>query len=528
MTAILLHNVHLQFADSHVIFSGLTHSFLPGKHGLVGDNGSGKSVLAGLICGLYQPTTGSILRPSSVGFLSQRFEPPEQTVADFLGIGEKFNALKRVFSGTFNEQDLQLIEDNWHLEEQISQRLLQSGIHVTVDRAMSALSGGELLRLRLMKLFSENNDWLVLDEPSNHLDLGGRKWLADQIIRYQGNILLISHDRQLLELMPQIHELSDGKLTVYGGSFSFYRQQKQLQQDAQLRRLMNQKETLKNILNEQQKSKQRAERRAKSGKKLRNSGSQSKLLLDKMKESAENHQSVNQRNAHRRITQAKEEIKATQYALPQFKKQQIAIGAQTKAGRYSILLENVVMPYGNSQPMSLTLTPGQRCWLQGNNGSGKSTLLKIISGELQPAGGDIRVRGKTAYFDQRQSLLKDELSALDNLKLWAKGLSESEYRTQLANIGFRGEKALRKAGELSGGERVKLTLLAITAGTDPVSVLLLDEPDNHLDLQAREMFEQALKGYNGTLVVVSHDVDFVEHLGIDSAFALSQDTKEIG
>lgn len=527
MTAILLHNVHFQFADSRVIFSDLTHSFLPGKHGLVGDNGSGKSVLAGLICGLYQPTTGSILRPPSVGFLSQQFDPLGQTVADFLGISQKLNALKRVFSGAFNEQDLLLIEDDWHLEEQINQRLLQAGIHVTVERELKDLSGGELLRLRLMKLFSENCDWLVLDEPSNHLDLGGRKWLADQITSYQSNILLISHDRQLLELMSQIHELSDGKLTVYGGNFSFFRQQKQLQQDAQLRRLMNQKEALKNILNEEQKSRQRAERRAKTGKKLRISGSQCKLLLDKMKDNAESHQSVNQRNAHRRITQAKEEIKTTQQSLPQIKKLQIAIGAQIKAGRYSILLENVVMPYGNPQPISLTLSPGQRCWLQGNNGSGKSTLLKMMSGEAQPTGGDIRLRGKTAYFDQRQSLLKDELSALDNLKLWAKGLSESEYRTQLANIGFRGEKALRKACELSGGERVKLALLAITAGTDPVSVLLLDEPDNHLDLQAREMFEQALKDYRGTLVVVSHDVDFVEHLDIDSTFVLSQDTKEI-
>ncbi|WP_140917914.1 ABC-F family ATP-binding cassette domain-containing protein [Limnobaculum xujianqingii] len=520
MTVISLHQLHFQFSSDKVIFQQLSHSFLPGKHGIVGDNGSGKSVLAALICGRYLPDTGTLIGPASPGFLTQQHYSAGITIADFLGYGECLSALRRVISGHFSSQDLLLAEDNWLLEEQLTQLLASINITADPQRELVSLSGGEQTRLMLLKLFTGDHDWLILDEPGNHLDLAGRQWLQREIERYSGNLLLISHNRDLLEQMPQIHELSDGKLMSYGGNYKVYQQQKQEQHSAQLRQLTHQKEQLRTLRTAQQNSIERAERRAKSGKKLRDSGSQCLLLLDKMKNSAEMRRSSSLRHADRKIEQTQTSITDIQQTLQQPKALSMVIDTHSKKSRFAIQIDKLTMPYGYRGEITQTIYPGERYWLQGDNGSGKSTLLKMLVGEITPLFGMVKMHGRVAYFDQHQSLLLDSLSVLDNLRSLAPGMTESEYRTQLANIGFRRESVFKLAGSLSGGQRVRLALLAITSGPQSASILLLDEPDNHLDLQARQMFEQAIAGYNGTLIVVSHDRHFIDNIGITHNFTL--------
>ncbi|QBH96658.1 ABC-F family ATP-binding cassette domain-containing protein [Limnobaculum zhutongyuii] len=520
MTAISLHQLHFQFSSDRVIFQQLSHSFLPGKQGIVGDNGSGKSVLAALICGQYLPDAGTLIGPISPGFLTQQHYSDRITIADFLGQDARLAALRRVLSGYFSPQDLLLAEDNWLLEEQLRHQL--ADIHIAADpqREVASLSGGEQTRLMLWKLFTGNHDWLILDEPGNHLDLAGRRWLQQEIERYTGNLLLISHDRDLLEQMPQIHELSDGHLRSYGGNYSLYQQQKQEQHSAQLRQLTHQKEQLKTLRIAQQNSIERAEKRAKSGKKLRDSGSQCLLLLDKMKNSAEMRRSSSLRHADRKIEQTQTTIADMQQKLQQPKALNMVIDTQNKKSRYAVQMDKLIMPYGYQGEITQTIFPGERYWLQGNNGCGKSTLLKILTGKIIPQSGTVKMQGRIAYFDQHQSLLQGSLSVLDNLRYLASGLTESEYRTQLANIGFRRDNVFKLAGSLSGGQRVRLALLAITSGSQPASILLLDEPDNHLDLHARQMFEQAIAGYNGTLMVVSHDRHFIDNIEVTHCLKL--------
>lgn len=526
-STISLYNLSFQFNGGAVIFDRLSHRFLPGMHGIVGDNGSGKSALAGLVYGRYLPSSGTIIRPDSIGFLGQHHHLTQGTVAEFLGKQSALLSVRRVLSGDYHPQDLLLAEDNWQLEQQLNQSLLLAGIKTDLLQPVASLSGGEQTRLALFNLFQQSYDWLVLDEPGNHLDLTGQSWLRQKIANYRGSMLLISHHRNLLEVMPQIHQLSQKQLKVYGGNFSFYHHQQQEEQKALVRQITHQKGALNQIKAEQQKSIERAEKRAKSGKKLRRSGSQSKLLLDKMKNAAESRGSMSIRRNERKSEQLQAEICHGQKLLTVPKKLAMDIDTQKRKSSVAIRLNQLVLPFGDNHPITLNLHYGQRVWIKGDNGSGKSTLMKILSGELTALSGEVCLNGKVAYLDQHQSLLNNNGSAMNNLKSFAPGMTDCDYRTRLANIGFRGDYALKPVSSLSGGERVRLALLAVTTGNHPASILLLDESDNHLDLHAKQMLEQAIAEYRATLLVISHDISFIEQIDMTSELELRRSSIDL-
>lgn len=502
------------FNTGEEVYSNIQLTLEPGLSALIGQNGAGKSVLAGQL---------AQQQPSVCHFLPQL--PPalwqQLSLGDLLGITDKLNALQQLADGQCDTGTLSIIDGHWQLADDLCRELQQINASADIQQCCGSLSGGQLNHLRLWWAFYQQRPLLILDEPSNHLDSAGRNWLSQKmagfLARPNSAILLISHDRQLLQHVEVIHELSGNGLTRYGGNYEFYQQQHLLQHSA----LQQQRQQAERKVAQQQRQAQaaaeRAVKRQQRGEKRR--GSQAAILLDYQKNRA-------QTAASARRTQEQQQLKQAQQRLQQLKTQQEIIKPQqfylqAPAVSGSKLLVNAValqLAHGNKPPLSFNWRSKQRVHLQGCNGSGKSSLLKTLAGLITPAAGQLQLNCTVQYLDQHFSLLKPELTALDNLRRHCPLLCETAARTLLASAGFRADKALKSAAVLSGGERMKLAMLMVSQHSE--NLLLLDEPDNHLDLQAKQLLAQALYHYPAGFVVVSHDQYFIDQLGIDTVLQL--------
>ncbi|WP_221274617.1 ATP-binding cassette domain-containing protein [Thaumasiovibrio subtropicus] len=508
-----------QLADGEPLFSGLSASLPHGITALVGDNGAGKSVLARCLMGLLPPDSGHIQCTPSVGYLSQQEaahaeRPSTASIGRYLGLEEKLKALQRISQGEYREADFTLVGDDWLLEEQLHQRLRQAGLPANWQHHCDCLSGGERVRLRLLALLEEAPSLLVLDEPTNHLDVTGRKWLAEALNAYQGDVLVISHDVGLLALATQVWKLDTLGLHLFEGSYQAFVDAETLKIAALERQYQHTLRLEKCIIEEARRSEEKAQRRARQGEAARQRGDQPKILLNSMRNSA-------QSSAQSRRTQTQAQLQRVKAERAVLDSQRIEHATQTlyfaeaQAKRQRLrVLEEVVLPYGNATPLSMQLFSGDRWHLCGANGSGKSTLLKCLMGWQRPKHGYIKGSAPLAYLDQHYSLLHPDESMLDNLRRLAPHLDQSAARTLLAGIGFRRDSVFRLTRDLSGGEKMKLAVVAISQQAD-VKMLLLDEPDNHLDLRSKQLLIHTLNQYPGGFVLVSHDEGFVDALSIE-------------
>lgn len=506
-------------AGRDAVFGDIDVSFSVGRHALVGRNGSGKSLLARVLAGQLAPTHGSVMRHVEVDYLPQRWTPGTGSVAAALGIDRKLDALQRIEAGSVDPADFHTLDDDWDVRERVRRWLGDAGLPNDPARCWESLSGGERVRLRLVQMFTLAHHFLILDEPGNHLDRRGRCWLRENLAAHAGGYLLISHDRQLLSEAESIDELSPLGLRRYGGNYASYAMQRDTEQHAAERQLEQARREQKALDRRQQEDRQRLARRQQKASRERVHANLPTILLDRQKQRSEDTgarlltaQRAQQARQREQLNQARERV-------DMHRAQRFDLGHQP-ATYASLQLEGAVPPHGHDRPINLYLAPGERLHLSGDNGSGKSSLLAAIAGTQPLRAGRLRHGERRLLIDQHYSLLRDELSALDNLRALSPGHAPARYREFLAGIGLRAERVDLPAGQLSGGERVKLALLALDSAIEPYDLLLLDEPDSHLDLDSRQLLEQALTTYRGTLVLVSHDADLVAHARVDRALHL--------
>ncbi len=514
-----LEGVSFVLPNGETLFSDLNENFDQRLTGLVGRNGSGKTVLARMLAGQLQPTRGRCVRSGAVHYLAQHVSPSaEDTVADLAGVRGVLDALKRIEAGSSAQTDFDAVGDRWDMVQQLGQALEQQGLkHLDADRPSVSLSGGESMRVALIGAQLSGADLLILDEPSNHLDQPSRLVLIDWLHQWQGGLLVISHDRQLLACMERIVELSSLGLRSYGGNYAAYAQAKTQEQHnalADLERARFDRRREEHAMREQR---ERQEKRQARGTRNRQQANQSKILLDRQKERSD--QSMGKLRRRQVAAQLELAQRVREAAAQVARAPHIHLHAPSSTGvslRQMAALEDVVLPFvpQATRHISLLVTGQQRIGLVGPNGCGKSTLLKVLADRMEPLAGRCSITDRMAYLDQALDSLDTRRSVLEQLQDVNHTLGEGELRMRLAQLGLGAQKVAVDAECLSGGERLKGVLARLLYADEPPELLLLDEPSNHLDLPSLEALETLLKGYRGALLVASHDQAFLSQLGL--------------
>jgi ATPase subunit of ABC transporter with duplicated ATPase domains len=521
-----LQGVCFHLPSGEPLLSDLNETFDDRRTALVGRNGAGKSVLARIIAGELQPGAGRVLRSGRVYYLPQHMEPQAfRNVAELAGVQPLLDALARVEAGGVDPADFELLDGRWDLRARLEAELSASGLgHLTPDTPAARLSGGECTRVALLGAWLSEADWLVLDEPSNHLDRAGREALREQLQRWRGGLILISHDRLLLDDMQRIVELSSAGLRSYAGGYAFYREMRQQEQDNAQRELQRRKLERDRQQHAMQEQRERQEHRQAKGRKEAKMANQAKILVDRQKERS---QTSIARLATQHGERREQLSRGVQEAFAQLRDDpSIHLNAPACAlpeQRGVLRLEALRLPFGNAAPLDLHLSGPRRVAISGRNGSGKSTLLKVIAEELIPAAGSCEVQVRSAYLDQHLAGLLPERSVLDLLQQRNPVEEQSVLRTRLAQLGLPAARVELPSALLSGGERLKAALACELYAAQPAQLLLLDEPDNHLDLPSREALEELLRQYRGALLVVSHDDAFLARLQLEARLECAED-----
>ncbi|MEB3192955.1 MAG: ABC-F family ATP-binding cassette domain-containing protein [Snowella sp.] len=476
--------------------------------GLVGVNGAGKSTQLKIIMGDVEPTAGEIIRPASlhIGYLTQEFEvDPTRTVReefwtvfgeanqthhDLLIVQQQMEtadpeALDRLINQLDKLQRRFEALDGYGLDARVEKILPELGFDSDDgDRLVSAFSGGWQMRMSLGKILLQSPDVLLLDEPTNHLDLETIEWLEKYLKGLTTPMVIVSHDREFLDrLCTQIVETERGVSSTYLGNYSAYLQQKEEAQLAQLSAYERQQKELE----------------------------KQQVFVDRFRASAT------------RSTQAKsrekqlEKIERIEAPIGSVRTLHFRFPPAPRSGREVVIIENLVHTYDDKilfLDANLTVERGDRIAFLGPNGAGKSTLLRLMMGLEQPTEGTIEL-GKhgviPGYFEQNQAEALDlQKSVLDTIHDEVPDWKNEEVRTLLGRFLFSGETVYKNVEALSGGEKARLALAKMLL--QPVNLLILDEPTNHLDIPAKEMMEEALQHYDGTVLIVSHDRYFISQV----------------
>ncbi|RLZ07607.1 ABC transporter ATP-binding protein [Acinetobacter sp. 2JN-4] len=490
--------------------------------GMIGRNGQGKSVLMSILhrqAASNLSYSGQITWQCPHQYLAQLQRVQAQTIAHALEIENLYSSFQRIQQGSASFADYEQVENLWHLPMQWQQLLESAGLPTDLSTPIQHLSEGQKTKLALCRLFLLKDHYLLLDEPSNHLDSQGRQWLIHQMAQHTPGGLIISHDRQLLAHVQSIFALNQFGLNYYGGNYALYQQQHNLQVKALSQAVQQEKRELKHLKEQQHLSQIKAQKRKKTGEKLRSSGSQAPILLDAKKEQAEQSLSHLRKQQSKQLADAKDELLHKQTQLEHLKPQSFEFTPISGKSSVEILrCHQLKLAFANTTPLNLAISAREKLHLKGINGIGKSTLLKTIHGLIPPASGEIYCKVSSIYLDQNLSLLDESISGVGYLCGLDSNLTEQQARTLLGNLQIRRDKALAPLATLSGGERLKVALLALKQQT--VELLLLDEPENHLDIESRELLALAIRSFNGAVILVSHDESFVEECGISEAHIL--------
>jgi ATPase subunit of ABC transporter with duplicated ATPase domains len=520
---IVVSNLSFSWPDDTPVFEGLSFTVGAGRTGLVAPNGAGKSTLLKLIAGELRPADGSVAVDGVVGYLPQSLPlVGELSVAEVLDVAPVISALNAIESGDVAEEHFTTIGDDWDIEERTVAQLDRLGLGgLELNRRLHTLSGGQVISLGLAAQLLKRPDVLLLDEPTNNLDLDARRKLYDVLEGWNGCLLLVSHDRALLDRMDRIAALDRGELRSYGGNFTAYEEAAKAAREVAEKNMRNAEQEVKREKRELQQARERAARRASNASKNIGNAGLPKIFAGTMKRNAQESAGKANETHTARVNDAKARLDEAGRAVRDDQKIALQLPAtNVPAGRTMFLGEGLQVRYGESEIFSkegadLTIRGPERIALTGPNGAGKSTLLRLINGDLGPEAGDIkRADGRIAYLSQRLDLLDLDRTVAENLAAFAPAMPEAQRMNLLARFLFRGSRIHLPVSVLSGGERLRATLACVLYSEPAPQLLLLDEPTNNLDLVSMSQLESALNAYEGAFVVVSHDERFLSEIKV--------------
>lgn len=535
--SIVLPDLRFGWPDGTALFDNLNLVVGPGRTGLIGANGCGKSTLLKLIAGELRPERGSVTRTGRMAYLPQDIAlDADLRVDEVLGIAGIRAALRAIEAGVVTGANLAVVGDRWDAEERARSMLDQLGLSgIGLDRTVGQVSGGEAVLLALAARLLHRPDVLLLDEPTNNLDLHARAALYQAVLGFAGTVVIVSHDRELLDLVDQVAELRDGAVRSYGGNLTAYERAVAAEQEAAGRMVRAAAADVRRQRRDLVETRVKIDRRRRYGRKMETTG-MPKAAINHLKKAAQVSAGKLRETHIDRLDRARERLAEAEQAVRDEQEIRIDLpGTAIPAGRTALSLRDVRLRTGLR--VSLEVRGPERIALVGGNGAGKTTLLHTIAGITPisagdmpgggdprpggdlpgdgdlPGGGDLRRPVPLRYLPQRLDLLDDAASVAANVARFAPAASPHEIRARLARFLFRGDRVDALAGTLSGGERFRAVLAALLLAEPPPQLLLLDEPTNSLDLASVRRLVEALAAYRGALIVASHDLPFLRAVG---------------
>ncbi len=475
------------------------------KAALIGINGAGKTTLLKIITGEYEADSGEVVlqKGASMGYLSQvidvtsrrtLYEEMLDAKKEIIDMEQKIHSLEQDISRQSGEELEKTMESYSRLTDRFEKANgyawkseivgVLKGLGFTeaeFDTPIHTLSGGQKTRVALSRILLTQPDIILLDEPTNHLDMDAIRWLETFLSNYRGAVLIVSHDRYFLDrVVSKVIEIEGGNSQTFSGNYSQYAEKKKMQRDAQMKLYLNQQQEIKH--QEEVITKLRSFNREKS---IRRAESREKML---------------------------DKIERVEKPIVLNSRMRISLEPEVISGNDVLTIENLSKSFENKplfRNLNLSIHRGEVVGLLGANGTGKTTLLKIINRHLRPDSGKIHYGAKVSigYYDQEQHVLNDEKTIFDEISDAYPKLTNTRIRNVLAAFLFTGDRVFQKIGTLSGGEKGRVSLAKLMLSN--ANFLILDEPTNHLDIQSREILEDAINDYEGTVFYVSHDRYFI-------------------
>jgi ATPase subunit of ABC transporter with duplicated ATPase domains len=514
----------LSFAwpDGDAVLDGVDLVLGPGATGLIGDNGAGKTTLLRLLAGSLTPQRGRVEVTGRLAHLRQdAVLDPDRRIDDVLGVAGYRAALAAADSGRASPEQLATIGEQWQAELASQDAMDRLGLaDVDPEATVGQLSGGQGRLLALAAALLTEPDVLLLDEPTNDLDLAARERVHRLVATWPGALVVVSHDRELLELVDGLVEVRAAGVRAFGGPLSAYQEVLRVEQDAARRRVRDAEGELR--VQERQLAAARTvlDRRRRYGQKMWDTKREPKIVMGARKRAAQVSAGKHRIEHEQDVRAAQDRLTAAEQAVREDARIRVDLPATAvPAGREVAVLDDVVLR--NGAVVRLHLRGPERLGVVGPNGSGKTTLLRTLTGELAPLAGAVRVSVPVRRVPQRLDVLDPALSVAQSLDRLAPSIGQNAVRARLARFGFRGATADRVVGTLSGGELMRATLAALLTAEPAPQLLLLDEPTNDLDLTGVQRLVEALQCYRGALIVASHDRPFLAELGLDRTMALS-------
>lgn len=527
---LILQNITYTHASGERLFDNIQCTLQKGeKTALIGTNGSGKSTLLKLIAGKIPVQSGTIQQAVEPYYIPQVFgQFDEYTVAQVLGVEAKLHAFHEILSGNADETNLEALDDDWTIEDRCREALNYWELgDLEFNRQLSELSGGQKTKVFLAGMLIHQAEWVLMDEPSNHLDQTSRKRLFDFVRTTSKTLLIVSHDRQLLNLVSKICELDKRGITVYGGNFEFYRERKAVELNALNQELNSMEKTLRKARDKERETMERQQKLDNRGKKKQEKAGVPTIMLNTLRNNAEK-STAKLKQAHAdKVGGISGSLQELRKSLPDSDKLRVGFdSSHLHRGKVLIKAEQLQFRYSDkvlwNKPQSFQINSGERIAIKGDNGSGKTTLIQLILGNLVPAEGSIfRSLDQSVYIDQNYSLINNQLTVFEQASEFNQtGWMEHEVKTRLDYFLFDKNDWDKPCSVLSGGERMRLILCCLALGTKAPDLMVLDEPTNNLDLESIEILTTAVREYEGTVLVVSHDEVFLEQINVERTLQL--------
>lgn len=520
-SAITLHELSFEWPDGTQALSQLSGTFQAGRTGLVGDNGAGKSTLLRLISGEILPTSGRITRSGEVGVLPQNLTlRADAPVAELLGIHHTVRALRAIESGDVAQSNFDAIGDNWDIESRAAEALEHIGLAGTsLDRRVAELSGGEAMLVAITGLQLRRTPITLLDEPTNNLDRATRARLSELVDAWPGTLVVVSHDRELLERMEHTAEIFAGTLSTFGGPYSEWEAHRDQEAAAAAQAAQAAQQALKVEKRQRLEAETKLARRARTAAKTQRDGGIPKILAGARASKAQASAGSMRGTLDNKVDAAQAAVDAADSRVRSIS--HISIALPDPGVARSRRIAEI-----STGERDLLIQGPERVAIIGPNGSGKSTLLaRLRSGEASRPGrphGRLLI-DRVGFLPQRLDGLTEEESAIENVRAVAPTSTDGAIRNQLARLLLRGDTADRPVRTLSGGERFRVSLARLLLADPPAQLLILDEPTNNLDIASVAQLAEALDAYRGAVIVVSHDLPFLQRIGIDTILEIATD-----